>query len=203
VLGSGVDRIYPPEHTQLAGKIAAQGAVISDYALGTPPDSANFPPRNRIISGLSLGTVVVEASEESGALITATFAAEQGREVFAVPGGIYAPQSKGANRLIVQGAHPLVKFEQILEELNLGKSTQQREARTLLPADDVEARLLSVLADEPQHVDEICSESGLPIDQVSATLTIMELKGMVRQTGGMNFSIIREEPTDYRADNDN
>ncbi len=203
VLGSGVDRIYPPEHAQLAARIISQGAVISDYALGTPPDSSNFPPRNRIISGLSLATVVVEASEESGALITSTFAAEQGREVFAVPGSIYAPQSKGTNRLIVQGAHPLVKYEQILEELNLSNAPQQREARTLLPADDVEARLLDVLADEPQHIDAICIGSGLPIDQVSATLTIMELKGMVRQSGGMNFSIIREEPTEYRAKNDN
>jgi DNA processing protein len=202
VLGSGLDRIYPPEHAQLAEQISAHGAVISDYAMGTPPDSANFPPRNRIISGLSLATVVVEASDSSGALITATFAAEQGREVFAIPGGIYAPQSKGSNRLILQGAQPLLKFEQILEELNLGKVPAQREARSLLPADDVEARLLSILADEPQHVDDICTLSGLPIDQVSATLTIMELKGMARQAGGMNFSIIRDEPSEYRADQD-
>ena len=202
VLGSGVDRIYPPEHVQLAGQISAHGAVLSDYPLGTPPDSVNFPPRNRIISGLSLAIVVVEASETSGALITSTFAAEQGREVFAVPGNIYAPQSKGTNRLILQGAHPLLNFDQILSELNLGKVPAQREARSLLPADDVEARLLSILADEPQHVDDICTLAGLPIDQVSATLTIMELKGMVRQSGGMNFSVIREEPMEYRAGND-
>lgn len=202
VLGSGVDRIYPPEHQRLAEQICLHGAVVSDYALGTAPDSANFPPRNRIISGLSMATVVVEASETSGALITATFAAEQGREVFAVPGNIYAPQSKGTNRLIVQGAQPLIKFDQIMEELNLTKVPQQRETRSLLPADDIEARLLAVLADDPQHVDEICINSGLPIDQVSATLTIMELKGLVRQAGGMNFSIIREEQADYQTDND-
>jgi DNA processing protein len=200
VLGSGVDRIYPPEHANLAQRLAANGAVISDYALGTPPDSANFPPRNRIISGLALATVVIEAAETSGALITSTFAAEQGRDVYAVPGGIYAPQSKGTNRLIQQGAQPLIKFEDLLVELNLNKVPQQRAARSLLPADDVEASLVKVLADEPRHVDEICVQSGLPIDQVSATLTIMELKGMVRQSGGMNFSLIREDQSDYQVD---
>lgn len=200
VLGSGVDRIYPPEHQHLAELMAKQGAVISDYPLGTPPDSANFPPRNRIISGLSKASIVVEASQESGALITATFAVNQGREVFAVPGGIYSPQSKGANRLIQDGAHPLLRFEDILEELHLGKVHEHQTARTLLPADVQEARFLQILADEPQHVDEICAISGLPIDQVSATLTVMELKGMVRQDGGMNYSIVRENLADYRVD---
>ena len=110
VLGSGVDRIYPPEHEKPGRtRIIERGAVISDYAPGTPPDSANFPPRNRIISGLSLATIVVEAGETSGALITATFAAEQGRDVLAVPGNINAPQSKGTNRLIQNGARPAVK----------------------------------------------------------------------------------------------
>jgi len=202
VLGSGVDRIYPPEHRGLSEHIMQQGAVISDYAPGTPPESINFPPRNRIISGLSLATVVIEASEESGALITANFAANQGREVFAVPGGIYAPQSKGTNRLIRDGAHPLLKFEEILEELHLGKVQEHQTARTLLPADMFEARLLDVLNREPQHVDEICAQSGLPIEQVSATLTVMELKGMVRQVGGMNFSLIRENLAGYRTESD-
>jgi len=202
VLGSGVDRIYPPEHQNLAERIAQQGAVISDYAPGTPPESVNFPPRNRIISGLSLATVVIEASEESGALITATFAVNQGREVFAVPGGIYAPQSKGTNRLIQDGAHPLLKFEEILDELKLGNVPEKQSARKLLPADMFEARLLDVLSREPQHVDEICAQSGLPIEQVSATLTVMELKGMVRQVGGMNFSLIRENLAGYRTGSD-
>lgn len=200
VLGSGVDRIYPPEHQKLAERIIAQGAVVSDYSLGTQPESVNFPPRNRIISGLSRAVVVVEAGDESGALITATFAAEQGRDVFAVPGSIYAPQSKGANRLIRDGAHPLSRFEDILEALDLEKVQEYRSARLALPADPVEARLLQVLAGEPQHVDEICAQSGLPIEQVSATLTLMELKGMVRQAGGMNFSLVRENLADYRTD---
>ncbi len=200
VLGSGVDRIYPPEHQILAERIMARGAVISDYPPGTEPEGVNFPPRNRIISGLSRAVVVVEASEQSGALITATFAAEQGREVFAVPGSIYAPQSKGTNRLVRDGAHPLISFEEILEALDLEKVQEYRAARSLLPADPIEARLLQALASEPQHVDEICAQSGLPIEQVSATLTLMELKGMVRQVGGMNFSLIRENLADYRTD---
>ena len=200
VLGSGVDRIYPPEHQNLAEKIMAHGAVISDYAPGTAPDGVNFPPRNRIISGLSRAVVVVEAGDTSGALITATFAAEQGRDVFAVPGSIYAPHSKGTNRLIRDGAHPLIRFEDILEELDLEKVHEYRSARAQLPADPVEARLLQLLAEETQHVDEICAQSGLPIEQVSATLTLMELKGMVRQVGGMNFSLIRENLADYRTD---
>jgi DNA processing protein len=173
--------------------------VISDYAPGTPPESANFPPRNRIISGLSKATVVVEASESSGALITATFAVNQGREVFAVPGSIYAPQSKGANKLIQTGAHPLIDFNDILTELNLGQVKHKQAARSVLPADAVEANLLRVLADVPQHVDDICAQAGLPVEQVSATLTIMELKGMVRQSGGMNFSLVRENLADYDA----
>jgi DNA processing protein len=202
VLGSGVDRIYPPEHGKLAERMIGQGAVISDYAPGTPPESTNFPPRNRIISGLSLASVVVEASETSGALITANFAAQQGREVFAVPGGIYAPQSKGANRLIRDGAHPLLRFEDILEVLQLNYVQQKQSARSLLPENANEAKLLQAMADEPQHVDDICAQSGLPIEQVSATLTVMELKGMVRQVGGMNFSLVRETIADYRTDED-
>ena len=203
VLGSGVDRIYPPEHQSLADRMSAQGAVISDYPLGTPPESTNFPPRNRIISGLSMATVVIEAGDTSGALITATFAANQGRDVFAVPGGIFAPQSKGTNRLIRDGAHPLLRYEEILEVLDLGKVQEHQAARVMLPADATEARLMRVLGDEAQHVDEICALSGLPIEQVSATLTLMELKGMVRQAGGMNFSLVRENPAEYRTENDN
>ena len=203
VLGSGVDRIYPPEHTRLAEKMATQGAILSDYPPGTPPDSANFPPRNRIISGLAMATVVVEASMESGALITATFAVNQGREVFAVPGSIYAPQSKGTNRLIQEGATPLLKYEDILDVLQIGQVQEKQAARSMLKPDAnasaIEAQLLRVIADEPQHVDEICAQSGLPIEQVSATLTLMELKGMVRQVGGMNFSLVRENLADYRT----
>ncbi len=200
VLGSGVDRIYPPEHRRLAERMAAQGAVISDYAPGTGPEASNFPPRNRIISGLSLAVVVVEAGSESGALITANFAAEQGREVFAVPGNINAPQSKGANKLIQQGARPMLDPQDILEALNLTMVTQQQSARSILPADATEAQLLRVLGGQPMHVDDIGAQADMPIEQVSAALALMELKGMVRQVGGMNYIAVREEQGDYYAD---
>jgi DNA processing protein len=204
VLGCGVDRVYPPEHAQLAEKICAHGALISDYAPGTPPDASNFPPRNRIISGLSKATVVVEAGETSGALITAQFAIDQGREVFAVPGNIYAPQSKGTNRLIAQGARPLLSWPDLLDILNLTYLHQQRQVRQVLPGDETEARLLSVLNQhEALHVDEIHRQTGLPVERVSATLTMMELKGLVRQVGGMNFVAVREDSAVYRVNHTN
>jgi len=197
VLGSGVDQIYPPEHRQLAERMSASGGLLSDYAPGTPPDGVNFPPRNRIISGLSLAVIVVEAGERSGALITAEFAAEQGREVFAVPGNITAPKSAGCNRLIQQGARPLMSIEDVLEALDLASITQHRQARSVIPKDEVEARLLSVLSKEPLHVDEIRNQVSMPIEKVSATLALMELKGMVRQLGGMQYVSVREEAGDY------
>lgn len=199
VMGNGVDRIYPPEHRALAEQILASGALLSDYAPGTPPEGANFPPRNRLISGLSLAVVVVEAGETSGALITAQFAVDQGREVFAVPGNILAPQSKGTNRLIQQGAHPLLSARDVLEALNLTRVSEQRLVRRALPADEVETQVLNVLAREPLHVDEIRNQTGLPIERVSATLVMMELKGMVRQVGGMNYVAVREEQVEYRT----
>ncbi len=199
VLGSGVDRIYPPEHHALAGQIMERGALISDYALGTPPDASNFPPRNRIISGLSLAVVVIEAGETSGALITAEFAAEQGREVFAVPGSILAPQSKGTNKLIQQGAQPLLSVNDLMQALNLTRVGEHKAARKILPADETEARLLGVLGSEPLHVDEIRNQTDLPIEKVSAALALMELKGVVRQVGGMNYVAVREVQSGYSA----
>ncbi len=199
VMGCGVDRIYPPEHTRLAEKVMASGALLSDYAPGTPPDAANFPPRNRIISGLSMATVVVEAGETSGALITAQFAADQGREVFAVPGNILAAQSKGTNRLIAQGAHPMLSTNDLLDILNLRRVTEQREVRKILPGNEIEAKLLSVLTHEPLHMDDIRNQTGLPIERVSATLVMMELKGLVRQVGGMNYVAIREDQAEYKV----
>lgn len=194
VLGCGVDRIYPPEHKRLAEQIIAHGCILSDYAPGTPPESSNFPPRNRIIAGLSRVTIVIEAGQTSGALITAGFAAEQGREVFAVPGPIHAPQSQGTNNLIQQGAHPLLHPGEVLEVLHLEQVQVQQQARRVIPADAVEAELLKLLGSEPLHVDDIQARSGLSIDKVSATLTLMELKGLVRQVGGMNYIAVREPP---------
>jgi DNA processing protein len=197
VLGSGVDRIYPPENRGLADRIMERGALLSDYPLGTAPDSGNFPPRNRIISGLSVATVVIEAGETSGALITAEFAAEQGREVFAVPGSILAPQSKGANKLIQNGALPLLSPDDVLQALNLTRVGQQQSARKILPANAVESRLMDALGSEPLHVDEIRNQTGLPVEKVSAALVMMELKGMVRQVGGMQYVAVREVQSDY------
>jgi DNA processing protein len=200
VLGSGVDKIYPPEHRTLAEQMMERGAILSDYALGTQPEAANFPPRNRIISGLSLAVVVVEAGETSGALITAEFAAEQGREVFAVPGSILAPQSKGTNKLIQNGALPLLSVNDLMQALDITRVGEQKAARKIMPADAIEAKLLTVLTNEPMHVDEIRNQSELPIEKVSAALVLMELKGMVRQVGGMNYVVLREEEAEYRAD---
>lgn len=197
VLGSGVDKIYPPEHRALSEKMIERGAILSDYAPGTPPDASNFPPRNRIVSGLSLAVVVIEAGETSGALITAEFAAEQGREVFAVPGSILAPQSKGTNKLIQRGALPLLSVDDLMQALDLTRMGEQKAARKIIPADETEARLMNVLGNEPLHIDEIRNQAELPIEKVSATLALMELKGMVRQVGGMNYVAVREVQSDY------
>jgi DNA processing protein len=200
VLGNGVDRVYPYEHRRLAEKILQSGALLSDYPPGTPPEASNFPPRNRIISGLSMAVVVVEAGEQSGALITASFAADQGRDVFAVPGNINAPQSVGTNQLIQQGAKPFLDVRDLLETLDLTMVTEQRVARRILPADDLEVKLIDLLADHPLHVDDISHQIDMPIAKVTSTLALMELKGMVRQVGGMQYVAVREAKGDYHVE---
>jgi len=195
-----LDIIYPPEHRALSDNIAAQGSVVSDYALGTKPDGRNFPPRNRIISGLSLAVIVIEAGESSGALITADFSADQGREVFAVPGDIYKPNSKGTNRLIQAGAHPLVKPEEVLEVLNLDLVNSQDDAVAQLPENEVEQRVFQALSKQPIHVDELQTRCSLPASTINAALAMLELKGRVRQVGGMNFVRIREGKATYKVD---
>ncbi len=204
VLGSGLDKLYPAEHAALAEKVVTQGALLSDYPLGTPPEAANFPPRNRIISGLSLGTLVVEASDDSGALITTHFAREQGREVFAVPGNIFNRQSQGPNKLIQQGAKMVLRAEDILEELNLTMVAHQAEARAQLSlfdgADATERQLLEHLSAEPLHADELSVLTSLPIATVSSALAMMELKGMARQVGGMTYVLARETRLEYRVE---
>jgi DNA processing protein len=198
VLGSGLDCIYPPEHRALARQMAAgQGAVISEYGLGVQPEAKNFPPRNRLISGLSLGVIVVEAAERSGALITANFALEQNREVFAVPGNITSPASQGANRLIQQGAKLVTTVEDVLEELNLTLAPEQKAIQLALPDSAEEALIWSHLSAEPQHVDDLSQATSLPTSLVSSTLTLMELKGVVQQVGGMKYVICREPGVQY------
>ncbi len=198
VLGSGLDCVYPTEHRSLAQQIAAgNGAVISEYALGVQPDAKNFPPRNRVISGLSLGVVVVEAGEQSGALITTKFAIEQDREVFAVPGNVTSPVSRGPNRLIQQGAKLVLSVEDILEELNLQLAVEQTAVQLALPGTAEEIALYQQLTAQPIHIDELSRTTGLPSSVISSTLTLMELKGMVQQVGGMNYVLSREPDPIY------
>jgi DNA processing protein len=180
VMGSGIDTMYPPEHAKLAQRIAAQGALVTDYPPGTKPDASNFPARNRIISGMSLGVLIVEGDRVSGAMITCEFALEQDREVFAVPGNIFRRESRGPNQLIRESRAKLVtSVEDILEELNLTMIAEKQEARAIVPSNETEAVLLKYLSPDPMHVDEIRSRSGLEIAQVTSTLALMELKGMV------------------------
>ncbi len=187
VLGSGLDIIYPGENRKLAAEIAERGALVSEFPLGTKPDGVNFPRRNRIISGLSLASLIVEAGETSGALITAEFALEQGREVFAVPGNIFSPVSRGPNRLISEGAKPICGMEDLLEELKMESTVQQSAARCAIPESDSEAVVLRCLSHEPLHIDEVRRAVCLPISVVSSALTMLELKGLARQVGGMNY----------------
>lgn len=200
VFASGLDVIYPPENEKLAKSIMENGAIISEYPLGMKPRAENFPRRNRILSGLSLGVLVTEADENSGALITARDAVEQNREVFAVPGSILSPSSRGTNRLIQNGEAKLVRtYSDILEELNLTAVARQIEMRELLPDTETESLLISQLTAEPSHIDEVCRKSGLPAATVSSTLAMMELKGLVKQVGVMNYVLSREMRQEYRV----
>jgi DNA processing protein len=193
VLACGLDLVYPPEHKRLAEEIVAHGALISDYALGTQPRSEFFPRRNRILSGISLGVLVVEGDVKSGALITARQALEQNREVFAVPGSIYSPSSRGTNALIQAGeAKPTLEVQDVLAELNLSMAAHQMEMTELIPADENESVILRHLGTQPAHVDEVRRECGLPIATVTSTLAMLELKGLVRQVGRMNYVRARE-----------
>ena len=199
VFACGLDTVYPSENVNLARRIMQQGALISEYPLGTRPRADNFPRRNRIMSGMSLGVLVVEAGETSGAMITAHLALEQNREVLAIPGSILSPASRGTNQLIQEGAKLVGDYTDILEELNLTAVAHQIEMKEIIPASDTESLLLKQLSAEPTHIDEICRNSGLPVSTVSGTLTMMELKGLVRQVGTMNYILSRETREQYRV----
>ena len=193
VLACGLDLVYPPEHKRLAEQIIEQGALLSDYPIGTQPRSEFFPRRNRILSGISLGVLVVEGDIKSGALITARQALEQNREVFAVPGSIYSPNSRGTNKLIQDGEAKLtLDVQDVLAELNLSMAAHQIEMTELVPADETEGVLLRHLSGEPAHIDDVRRECGLPIARVTSTLAMLELKGLVRQVGRMNYVKTRE-----------
>jgi len=183
VVGTGLDRVYPKRHLHLAHRIAEHGAIVSEYPLGTSPLPANFPQRNRIIAGLSQGTLVVEAALQSGSLITARLAAEQGREVFAIPGSIHAPQSRGCHALIRQGAKLVESAQDILEDLHLGGSeTTPTDAPDTAPADD----LLDALGHDPVSLDALQARTGLDTATLQARLLELELDGWVgRLPGGL------------------
>lgn len=190
VLGSGIDdaSIYPAENRALFKQIIdGRGAIISEYPFGTPPLKQNFPARNRIISGLSLGVLVVEATEVSGSLITGQFALEQGRDVFAVPGSIYNKNASGPNALIKKGAKLVERVEDILEELHLRNVVEKIEAREIIPENKEEEKILKCLELENKHIDEIVRLTGIAISDLNAVLTTMEMKGMVRNMGGGNY----------------
>jgi DNA processing protein len=191
VLAHGLDTLYPPENRRLAAEMVERGALVSDYPLGTGPLAENFPPRNRIISGLAAGVIVVEADHRSGALITSKFALEQGRDVFAVPGPINAPSSRGCNRLIQDGARLIASAEDVLLELNPHLvAPRAAPAPTQLTLEDGHP-LVAALRELGQaaHVDELARSLGLPIAEVTGGLALLELTGQVRHAGVMRYQL--------------
>jgi len=191
VLGTGIDITYPASNKKLADKIIREGAVISEFPLGTPPEPKNFPIRNRIISGLSQGVVVVEATKKSGSLITASLALEQGREVFAVPGSIHSFKSTGCHFLIKQGARLIENSDDILDELGLNydyaPKTDTFKEGPLPHMDESEKAVFDLIGDYPVHIDQISRQGNLPPGKAASILMRMELKGIIRQLPGKMF----------------
>lgn len=184
VLGNGLDTIYPLENTGLAKEIIESGgAILSEYPLGYPALPENFANRNRIVSGMSKAVVVVEGAEKSGTLLTATHAAEQGKTVFAVPGQITNPMSFAPHFLLKNGARIATDVKDVIEELDMQIKVDRDKMEKVLPAGKDEEQFLDILALEPMHLDEIVRISGIKTSEVSARLTIMEMKGMVRNLG--------------------
>jgi DNA processing protein len=190
VLGCGIDRVYPPENARLYHQIIEQGALVSEYPPGSEPLPGHFPGRNRIISGLSKATLVVEASRDSGSLITAEFALEQGREVMAIPGGVDHKTSYGPNLLIKQGAHPVTEAKEILEILGFkagGCETRPRANPAALPLPEPAGSVLAKLDLTPRHSDELAGESGLTPMELSAILLQLELQGYADKLSGGRY----------------
>jgi DNA processing protein len=199
-LGHGIDRVYPAANRELAQDIARHGALASEFPLGTAPSRALFPQRNRLISGLSLGTLVVEAARRSGSLITARLAAEQGREVFAIPASIHNPLSRGCHQLIRQGAKLVETADDIVAELApLAGHLLQTIDESTTPgrvtaggeeADEEYVKLLDALGHDPVSADALVERSGLTIDQVSSMLLILELEGKIEKLSGGRYSVL-------------
>ena len=192
VLGGGLDEksIYPLSNRKLSRELIQNGAIVSEYPIGTPPLKQHFPARNRIISGISKGVLVIEASESSGSLITAKFSLEQNREVFAVPGSIFSNNSVGTNNLIKLGAKLASRPQDVLEELNIETSVDAAQIRKIVPDNDDEKLILENLdRDNPLHIDQLSKNIEMNINSLSSLLTLMEIKGKVKNIGGMRYII--------------
>ena len=195
VFGCGVDIVYPPENKSLYQSIAEWGSLFSEYPPGTGPSAGNFPARNRIISGLANGTLVIEAGQKSGALITVDFALEQGREVCAIPGNINSPYSKGTNRLLKEGARVVTSVDDILEDLDItapvctsrDSATRSGEAAKTGALDFFETSVYNALEDGEKGLEELIQITNLPPGQLNAILTFMEIKGIIKQLPGKIF----------------
>ncbi len=192
VLGCGIDIVYPPENAKLMRDIEASGAVVTEFPFGTAPDRMNFPRRNRIIGGLCLGVVVVEAARRSGSLITADFALEQGREVFAIPGKVGSPVSQGTHSLLKQGARLVENAEDIIEELSGAvlpdqPSPKQKSFSSVAPMNEDEKKIYELLSDEPVHIDTIVRKTGLSPARASSILLPLEIKKVVQQLAGQMY----------------
>lgn len=190
VLGNGIDVIYPKNNYKLYNEVAKNGAVITEFPIGTQPFNYNFPQRNRIISGLSLGIIVIEAKEKSGSLITAHLALDQGKEVFALPGNINSIYSGGTNRLIKDGARPLLDIDDIIEEiyeLQINLDKKKRESIDYLSLSDTETNIIKIVEEGPVHCDTIAIKTGMDISSVMSILTILELKGLIKELSNRIF----------------
>ena len=194
VLGTGLDRVYPAANRALAQKLSERGGLLSEFSLGTPPLPANFPRRNRLISGLSRGVLVVEATLASGSLITARFAAEQGRDVFAIPGSIHSPFSKGCHRLIKDGAKLVETAQDVLEELRLpvpGEIPPAAAGPTEVAIAGAAARVLAALGHDPAGIDALCERTGLAADAIAVALVELELAGKIAPLPGGAYQRLR------------
>lgn len=197
VLGCGLDIVYPYENKKLMDSIIENGACLSEFIPGTQPVAGNFPARNRIISGMSMGVIVIEAGEKSGSLITANFALEQGREVFALPGNVNSVKSTGTNKLIKEGAKMVTSLEDILEEIDVYFSNNDKDFFTkklkddklLKGLDEDEIKIVECLKLEPQHIDALVNKTGLDIKIVNAVVVMLELKGLVEQLPGKVYRL--------------
>lgn len=193
VLGSGInnDNIYPACHRQLSERIIEKGgALISEYPPGTEPNTFTFPRRNRIVAGMSLGTLVIEAAEESGALITAQFALDSNREVFCIPQNITSPTAFGSNKFLKNGAIIVTEAEDIINAFNLQEITKKSSPTKIIASNPIEEKILQLLSREPIHVDVIIKHSGISSQDISSTLILMEIQGKIKNTGGMMYILI-------------